>query len=129
MKKLITLFTLLLLVATSSFIYGQTNRTKTVRFKPGTSGATYKDAVIRGETMTYILGARQGQTMEVKITALENNAVFQIKNQKTGKYLRGAGEGEDTRKWKGRLPSNGNYHIIVGGTRGNASFTIKMMIK
>ncbi|OJJ15783.1 hypothetical protein BKI52_36290 [marine bacterium AO1-C] len=129
MKNIITLFTLLILGATSTVIYGQTNRTQTVKFKPGTSGATYKDAVIRGETMTYVLGVRQGQTMEVKISALEDNAVFQIKDVRAGKYLSGAAEGQDARKWKGKLPSSGNYEIVVGGTRGNASFTISFSIK
>ncbi|HAS39692.1 MAG TPA: hypothetical protein DCS93_04405 [Microscillaceae bacterium] len=129
MKNIITLCALLLLAITSTIAYGQTNRTKVVKFKRGTSGATYKDAVIRGETMTYVLGARKGQTMEVKISALENNAVFQIKDKRTGKYLSGAAEGEDARKWKGKLPSSGDYQIVVGGTRGNASFTISFEIK
>jgi len=102
--------------------------TKTVKFARGTSSATYSGAIVRGDRNTYILGAKAGQTMTVKVTSLEKNAVFQIENP-DGEYLDKAGEGEDAMTWKGELPDNGNYKIIVGGTRGNASYKLTVSIK
>lgn len=52
--------------------------TKKVRFARGASSATVRGAVIRGDRDRYLVGARAGQTMTVKITSLEKNAVFQI---------------------------------------------------
>lgn len=49
-----------------------------VRFAKGASSATIRNAVIRGERDRYYVGAKAGQTMSVKITSTENNAVFQI---------------------------------------------------
>ena len=102
--------------------------TKNVKFKKGMYSATYSNSVVRGDRDTYILKASREQVMEVKITSLENNAVFQILNTKTGKYLPGAGEEDDAMSWKGTLPSSGKYKIIVGGTRGNTSYDLTIAI-
>ncbi len=55
-----------------------TPRPTPIRFAPGTSGADITGAVVRGERALYFLGARTGQTMTARITATEDNAVFQI---------------------------------------------------
>ena len=101
--------------------------TTTVKFRKGKSSATYKNAVVRGERNTYVLGAGKGQMMSVSISSLENNAVFQIRGPNG--YLSGAEPGTDRRSWSGRLPSNGKYRVIVGGTRGNATYTVNFSIK
>ena len=102
--------------------------TERVKFRPGTSGATIKGAVIRGERDQYILGAGAGQWMKVKIYSLEDNAVFQIKNP-DGRFEAMPGDGQDTKFYQGPLPSNGDYTIIVGGTRGNATYTMMVEIR
>lgn len=102
--------------------------TKRVKFAKGKSSVTLSNAVIRGEQDTYILGAKAGQRMTVKVTALENNAAFQIKGP-NGDYLEGAGEMDDATSVTGTLPRNGDYHIIVGGTRGNASYKLTVSIQ
>ncbi|NNE66945.1 MAG: hypothetical protein HKN33_10315 [Pyrinomonadaceae bacterium] len=101
--------------------------TKTVKFSKGRSSASYKDAVIRGERNRYVLGAQGGQLMAVSIASLENNAVFQIRGPKG--YLRGAGPGTDKRSWSGQLPADGKYTVIVGSTRGNATYTVTFSIR
>jgi hypothetical protein len=104
---------------------GASNR---VKFAPGKSSTTIKCSVIRGDRDTYLLGAKAGQTMTVRISALEKNAVFQIERP-DGEYLDKAGEGDDQTKWTGKLPASGDYKIIVGGTRGNATYKISIAIK
>lgn len=102
--------------------------TKRISFDAGKSSATVSGGVIRGERSTYLLGAKSGQTMDVKITSEEDNAVFQIEGP-NGKYLKDAGDGDDAMEWNGPLPAVGDYKIIVGGTRGNASFRLTVSIK
>lgn len=102
--------------------------TKRVRFAKGKHSAIVSNSVVRGDRDTYILGAGAGQTMTVKITSLEDNAVFQIETP-DGEYLDGAGETDDAMEFTGELPAKGDYKIIVGGTRGNASYNLTVSIQ
>jgi hypothetical protein len=102
---------------------------KKVRFAKGTSSSTIKRAVVRGDRDRYYVGANKGQTMTVRITSLEKNAVFQIYFHGEEESLPGAGDGDDATKWSGELPIDNEYVIVVGGTRGNASYTLTVSIK
>ncbi|NNE99244.1 MAG: hypothetical protein HKN25_09530 [Pyrinomonadaceae bacterium] len=97
--------------------------TTTVRFKKGATSATYKNAVIRAQQNRYILGASGGQLMSVSISSLENNAVFDVQSP-GGKVL-----AREKRRWSGRLPADGKYRIIVSGTRGNATYTVRFGVR
>jgi TolB protein len=101
---------------------------KRVTFSPGSNSATLKGSVIRGERDEYLLDARAGQQMSVRISSLEDNAVFQIYEPSSNQALPGAGERDDAREWSGELPTNGDYTIVVGGTKGNASYTLRVTI-
>ncbi len=128
MKNLNTLlalvFVFLLTFSTSSQV---TN--KRIKFKKGESSATVEGGVIRGERDTYLVGANKNQYMILTIMSIENNAVFQIVDRETGYYLLGSGEFDDAMRWEGSLPSSGDYEIIIGGTRGNASYTIQVYLE
>jgi hypothetical protein len=100
-----------------------------IRFAKGTSSTTIKGGVVRGDRDRYYIGARKGQTMTVKITSLEKNAVFQIYFHGEEESLPGAGDGDDATKWSGELPIDNEYVIVVGGTRGNASYTLTISIR
>ena len=101
---------------------------KRLKFAKGKSSATVSGAVIRGDRDTYIVGAKERQMMTVKITSAEKNAVFQIKDA-NGEYLQDAGEEDDATALTSDLPSTGDHEIIVGGTRGNASYRMTVSIK
>jgi hypothetical protein len=100
-----------------------------VRFARGSSSTTISGAVIRGDRDRFYVGAKKGQTMSVKITSLENNAVFQIFLPGEQEALSGAGEEDDAMKWSGQLPEDAEYVIVVGGTRGNATYKLTVSIK
>ena len=102
--------------------------TKRVKFVRGKHSATVSNSVIRGEVDTYILGARAGQTMTVSITSVEDNAAFQVEGP-DGEYLPGAGETDDATGVTAELPMNGDYKVIVGGTRGNATYKLPISIR
>jgi hypothetical protein len=101
---------------------------KRIKFPKGKSSATVSGAVVRGDRDTYIVGAKEGQMMTVKITSPEKNAVFQIRDA-NGEFLQDAGEADDATSITSDLPSTGDYEIIVGGTRGNASYKLTVAIK
>ena len=100
-----------------------------VRFARGTSSTTIRGAVVRGDRDRYYLGAKAGQTMTVRITSLEDNAVFQIYFAGEQEALQGAGEEDDATNWSGELPADNEYVIVVGGTRGNATYKLTISIK
>lgn len=115
---------------------------KEVKFTPGSNSTLIEGSVVRGERDQYLLIAKAGQKMEVSITAVEKNAAFSIyqpgyKTSKgeygileiSGATLQGTGESEDATAWKGVLPKSGKYLIVVGGTRGNATYKLKITIR
>lgn len=120
---------LLLLALVFASITSAQGINKRVKFAKGKSSATLSGGVVRGDRDNYIVGAKAGQTMTVKISSLEKNAVFQIQNSRDGKYLKNAGETDDQTNWSGKLPDDGDYKIIVGGTRGNASYKLSIAIQ
>jgi hypothetical protein len=98
-------------------------------------------AVIRGERALYSFKARAGQHASLRISALEDNAVFQLYApgakpetrdfvlKVRGKALPGAAEGEDAVQWGGALPDSGAYLLVVGPTRGNAQYRLTITIR
>lgn len=126
--RILAIFSLMVFALASTGITSAEGVRKRLKFAKGSSSATVSGAVVRGDSDTFIVGAREGQTMSVNITSLEDNAVFQVR-EANGDYLEDAGEGDDATSWSGDLPSTGDYEIIVGGTRGNASYKLTVSIK
>ncbi|MEO7673511.1 MAG: hypothetical protein ABIU09_05475 [Pyrinomonadaceae bacterium] len=127
LKKVgLTLLIVLFVLGSTGFASGD-GITRRIRFAKGKSSATYSNAVIGGERDAYILGAKAGQRMTVRVKALENNAAFQIENP-DGEYVEGAGETDDVTNVTVSLHDSGDYRIIVGGTRGNASYRLTVSI-
>lgn len=125
--KAVTIAIVTFLLLSASGVTGQ-DHAKRVRFAKGRSSVTLSNAVVRGERDTYIVGAKAGQRMTVRVTALEKNAAFQIEGP-GGEYLDGAGEMDDATNITATLHETGDYRIIVGGTRGNASYKLTISIR
>lgn len=106
-----------------NLLLAQTSRSERIRFARGANAATVRTSVVRGTRDTFLVAARKGQKMTVSITSLEKNAVFDIKAP-NGKLLKQEGT-----SWSSTLSSTGDYRIIVGGTRGNASYTLRVSVK
>jgi hypothetical protein len=101
---------------------------KKVNFAPGSNSATLEGSVISGERDEYLLGAQAGQQMNVRISSLEDNAVFQIFEPGGNQPLPGAGETDDAQEWSGELPTSGDYTVVVGPTRGNTTYELEVTI-
>lgn len=102
---------------------------KRVRFLKGRNSTAINGAVIRGERDRYIIGAKEGQTMTVRIKSVEDNAVFQIYFAGEQEALEGAGDGDDATHWSGKLITTTDYIIVVGASRGNASYKLEVKIE
>ncbi|OQW93744.1 MAG: hypothetical protein BWK79_09585 [Beggiatoa sp. IS2] len=132
MKFKLLLIATLLLTSLSNMVSAQ-GVTEEIRFKKGESSARIEGSVLRGDRDHYFLTAKSGQALSVFIKSLEKNAVIEIYGEVEGSWtaLPGADEGDDATHWEGELPGGGNgrYKIIVGSTRGNASYVLKVKIK
>lgn len=126
MMKARALFMAALLLMTAGIAEAGRDRTRRIRFERGRTTTVIKDAVLRGDRDRYLLHARAGQTLIVHITSEENNAVFDI-YRKGGKQT--LGNAQESTDWTGALPRTGDYVIEVGGTRGNASYTLEVTIR
>lgn len=126
--KFITTFLFLTIALSFASLTAADGIRKRIKFAKGKSAATVSGAVVRGDSDTYLVGAKAGQTMTVKVTSPENNAVFQIKDA-NGEYLQGAGETDDATSVTSDLPATGDYEIVVGGTRGNATYKLTVSVK
>jgi len=113
---------------------------QTIAFARGASHTSIDGGVARGDRAFYTLSARAGQRLTVSGHAEERNVAFQIwrpgyrlpktaDDDITGRPLKGAGPQDDARYWNGRLPQSGRYLLVVGATRGGASYRLEIAIK
>lgn len=94
-----------------------------LKFATGATSTLVEDSVIRGERRAYLAGAQANQDLRVSITSLENNAVFDLVSP-TGESMI-----QEATSATVSLPATGDYSIVVGGTRGNASYKLQVEIK
>jgi hypothetical protein len=119
---------------------------RTVHFQAGHSSKTIHDDLVERDSDIYSIVANADQTAEISIKSLETNAnfvIYQPPSQITrsddgldidGKMLLGgdAVPGLDkgaTRRWKGALPSTGEYYVVVTSDRGNVTYDLTISIK
>ncbi|GAP21420.1 hypothetical protein [Leptolinea tardivitalis] len=98
-----------------------------IRSDAGLINQEIKGSVIRGERDRYSLQMVTGENFEVLVTSSEGNAVFTIIGPDNNP-LPGTEEGKDTNNWSGSIKKEGTYAILVGPTRGNATYTLKVSI-
>jgi hypothetical protein len=132
---------LILLLVTCSVVGHAAVHKKTIQFAKGTSAAVLANSVVRGDSDWYYITVSAGQTLETSISAVEKNAAFQIYKpgfkvvtedgvtDVEGETLPGVGIEDDATSWKGTLPVSGRYLFVVGGTRGNAEYTLKVAVR
>jgi len=100
---------------------------QSIRFDSGPLSLTLNGAVISGERDRYNLSMSKGEMLDVIITSTEANAVFTIIGP-DGNALPGTEEGKDINNWAVQAPSDGSYSIVVGSTRGNATYKLQVKV-
>lgn len=119
-RWIVAIFTVALVSATGA--PAQTKRV-TVKFKPGTSGATYKNSVTGYGTVDFVVKANAGQTMSVKLTSSNSSLYFNA--TKVGAEQAISESARDATEWSGQLPDTGVYVVRVYLYRNAARTTKK----
>jgi len=94
-----------------------------VQFDAGEFSAVVSGSVPRRTADLQLVGAQAGQTMTLEISALEDNAVFQVVSP-SGVLLV---DGETETSFS--LPETGTYEIVIAGSRGNASYDLDIEVQ
>jgi hypothetical protein len=97
-----------------------------VHFARGAHGATLRGQISRDEAIIYIVGAKAGQSMTVKLDG-DVKTSFDLSGPKdnSGQTI-ASGETE----WAGKLPDNGDYKIFVlTEDRVKAPFTLEITVE
>jgi len=93
-----------------------------IRFDPGMFGTSLEGAVLRDERDVYTIEAGAGQDIDLVLTSLEDNAVFDLRSPSGETLIAGVSD------FRIPLPEDGDYLICVGSVRGNASYTLDIAI-
>jgi hypothetical protein len=102
---------------------------KNIAFPHGQYSTIVKGNVVRGDRDVYFIKVRSGQIMSISISALEKNAAFSVYEPETKKAIPGTEEEKGSTQWSRSLSKTGQYRIVVGGIRGNASYKLRVMVK
>jgi hypothetical protein len=101
-----------------------------IEFKRGTSSATLNGSVRGDEEAEYVLAARKGQRLIIKLSSVpRRSSVFQI----TGPDNDTLGLEHDANwDYDGKLPTTGDYQITVSRpttSRGTSKYTLSVTIR
>jgi hypothetical protein len=124
-----------LLAAAAAFSIDQNPNARRVVFPKGASSTEIKGSVKNYDTCDYVLGARAGQKMSVKLDSSSNFAYFAVFIKKNGQYEEMKKPVYDDTAWSGVLPESGDYVVRVYLVRaearngGQASFTLSVAIR
>ena len=95
-----------------------------LQFKRGTSEATVQGTVSIALPDTYLVGARAGQTMTVKLTAPRKSVRFMVMSPSTRSLV-----ADNSRDWSGVLGETGDYTIIIDSDARNSTYSMTVSIK
>jgi hypothetical protein len=95
-----------------------------LQFKRGTSEATVQGTVSIALPDTYLIGARAGQTMTVKLTAPRKSVRFLLMSPSTRSLV-----ADNARDWTGVLAESGDYTIIIDSDARNSTYSMTVSIK
>ena len=100
-----------------------------IDFSKDRNSAVVRGSVSHGERITYLIGARAGQELEVRIVSIRNRAVFAIYEPLSERTIRGAEQGQGVKHWKGYLSKNGDYRVVVDATHDKATYRLAIFLK
>ena len=136
-RPLYTALPIALILLLSSTLYSQVERR--VVFAKGKTSATVRGTLPRNyaDYDAYIVRARKGQTLSVKLVTNDPNAyitVYETKELGPDEDLISAGE-DFRRAWSGKLPITSEYSVQVYGARSiddrstRAAYSLEISIK
>ncbi len=93
-----------------------------LEFPGSTLETVVSSAVVRGERVVYFVEAPAGWLLAAGIGSVEDNAVFDLYAPTGERLLAEATAGHVV------APEPGDYQIVVGGTRGNATYDLAVAL-
>ncbi|MBC7970374.1 MAG: serine/threonine protein kinase [Verrucomicrobia bacterium] len=102
-------------VAITSLVRQTQEQIQRVAFAPGNTGTTVTGQIAPNQLQRYLLNAKRGQTLTVKV--LQGSVSFSAiapNGQRMG------GNATKTKSWQGRLPQEGDYTIEVSASKPGA---------
>jgi hypothetical protein len=111
-----------------------------IRFSPGSSSATLRGGIPRGEPECFVFRARAGQLLSLNVQSTEDNVVMQLFRPGwriaageqaadiAGSAVHGLQPGSDTKRWSGRAPDSGRYLLVLGTTRGGGDYALHIAV-
>lgn len=104
-----------------------TTSTDTVRFAPGSSSAEINGGLTPGSSARYVLGAKNGQFLDVDIRAFGEGITYQIFNPDNSFLL---DQISSDQPYRGQLWQDGNHVVEVINTgSANTSYAIRFAIE
>lgn len=104
-----------------------------ISFARGKSSATISGSILEDSEKTYLVGARAGQTITIKITdgGGNNDVIFHLVAPDGSFPMGMAGEmPEFDTNWSGKLPKTGDYKIVLGTIEpAKANFKMSVSIR
>lgn len=118
----------ILILLTSAVVSAQkgTSVVRRIKFAPGRTTAVLRGSVHRGLSHDYLLKARAGQTMTVRLVA-SGQVSFDLLSPGRTDLL-----AEYSKDWSGELPQSGDYRINVlpdTTTERNISYTLEVTVR
>ena len=95
-----------------------------LQFRRGTSETTVQGKVSIALPDTYLVGARAGQVMTVKLSAARKAVRFLVMSPSTRSLVV-----DSARDWTGRLEETGDYTIIIDSDARNSVYSMTVSIK
>lgn len=103
-----------------------TTTTERVQFAKGTSGATYTGALTPGSSARYVLGAKEGQELRVRVISEGAGVSYQIFNP-DGSFLREMVGADQV--YEGRLLQSGDQVVEVINRGEAADYGIELTVR
>jgi hypothetical protein len=95
-----------------------------LQFRRGTSESTVQGKVSIALPDTYLVGARAGQVMTVKLTSPRKAVRFLVMSPSTRSLV-----ADNARDWTGVLAETGDYTIIIDSDARNSVYSMTVSIK
>lgn len=90
-----------------------------------------REVVKDKEAALYTVQGKKGQTLNVDVWSPKGNVVFAIYDGQAtvgGRTLRGASQDDNVQSFRGELPRNGKYQILVGSVNGKEKFELSVAL-
>jgi hypothetical protein len=97
-----------------------------VSFEAGSDTATYNSVLNQGQTLTYVVAGKKGQTMQLDVWSPNGDVYLGMSGASSGQVFVSASDKKIT--WGGVLPQDQDYYVGVTAGGGQTSYTLTIRV-